>query len=367
LEERTKKSASKEQELERSFFNNVSELFGHERELSPKERTTRSLRRLLKQYISDIMLHVRDSVGNDGNEETADEARVVSNISNEDETLESTLHGLFSRKKRYLTIQKHNGKDQTIICRPYMQNSDGFIREAKRSKWIEKLLPDQDYRTSFLRYTAMYHCQDFTNVAKIYDVDIQKTEDTFTTAGLADHLGLNASQLEELRSWLKSKGYTLEHKKAAVRKVIDDEVGQRDTTKPSIGAHMFDQEDLENELCPYWIANIEEDICRSRDSFLAKESRLLRHASRHAYPMEPASTHPPLFESNRFSGNPCALFSPYDSSTLRYEYTYTYWVVAGGGLSVLCSCDDFSVRFRRSASTSTLGKVKGLFWSTLRR
>ena len=63
-------ATSKEQQLEMSFFNNVSELFGHNRKLAPNERLVRSLRRLLKQYVSPLL----DSLVNDNlqsNTETA--------------------------------------------------------------------------------------------------------------------------------------------------------------------------------------------------------------------------------------------------------------------------------------------------------
>jgi hypothetical protein len=59
---------------------------------------------------------------------------------------------------------------------------------------------------------------------------------------------------------LKSRGLYLENS-GKIKKQIADEAGIRESSKPVIDTFIFVHEDAETEPCPYWNANIEEDIC----------------------------------------------------------------------------------------------------------
>ena len=108
---------------------------------------------------------------------------------------------------------------------------------------------------------AKYHEDDFATVAKAYAFDGRKTVDTATTLGLGSYIGLNSTQLERLRSWLRdTQGLILQHNQQE-RKRIADEVCLRDETQPIVGEYELETSEKEVEVCPYWYANTQEDVC----------------------------------------------------------------------------------------------------------
>jgi len=91
-----------------------------------------------------------------------------------------------------------NGKDQYVVNRPFLQTIDGFIEEAKRSKWIEELLPTSNYRLAFLKYMAIHHMLDYQQVGQVYGCEIIQTVDTYKAEGIQSSIGLNSTQMEDL-------------------------------------------------------------------------------------------------------------------------------------------------------------------------
>jgi hypothetical protein len=57
----------------------------------------------------------------------------------------SELKSLFNRDNRSLQIQNYNGEDSMVVSRPYSKDVDGFIEQAKLSKWFDMLLPENVY------------------------------------------------------------------------------------------------------------------------------------------------------------------------------------------------------------------------------
>jgi hypothetical protein len=226
LSSKTKKwTTTKEQELEILFFNSVSKLFSHNCELTPNERITISLRRLLKQYVIELEGGiVPDAVTSVAAAAAAGNSQTVHTDHTVQQSFLSKLKSLFNGDNRSLQIQKYNGKDSIVVFRPYSKDVDGFIEQAKQSKWIDMLLPENVYRAGMLKYLAMNHYEEYKRVADVYAIDLAPVKvDTYQAQGLATELGLNSRQQENMRSWLRKYGLHLEHQPAVMKK-IDREV-----------------------------------------------------------------------------------------------------------------------------------------------
>jgi hypothetical protein len=240
---------------ERLYHESVAALFGQE---AGDTRKARLLRRYLQKYIATILLNYEYS--HQQEDEPLEVPAETVGADDEAADLGLQLKSFFTRKQRTLTIATNNGKDQLVVNRPFLQTIDGFITEAKRSKWIEDLLPTQDYRLAFLKYMAVHHTKDYQQVGRVYGSEIKQTVGTYEVAGLSTHIGLNSTQLEDLRAYLKTHGLHLGNS-AEINKQIADEAGIRESSKPVIDTFIYEHEDAETEPCPYWNANIEEDIC----------------------------------------------------------------------------------------------------------
>ena len=84
----------------------------------------------------------------------------------------SELKSLFNRDNRSLQIQNYKGKDS-------MKDVDGFIEQAKRSNWIDMLLPENVYRgAGMLKYLAMNHYEEYKRVADVYAINLTVKVDT---------------------------------------------------------------------------------------------------------------------------------------------------------------------------------------------
>ena len=88
--------------------------------------------------------------------------RAVHNCNIEqEETTKNLLSKFITRKNRAFTIERHNGKDTVVVARPSSKDSNGFLREADRSKWVEKLLPDAIYADGMCTYPAGKHSDNY--------------------------------------------------------------------------------------------------------------------------------------------------------------------------------------------------------------
>jgi hypothetical protein len=90
----------------------------------------------------------------------------------------SELKFLFNRENRSLQIQNYNGKDYMVVSRPYSKDVDGFIEQAKRSNWIDMLLPENVYRAGMLKNLAMNHYEEYKRVADVYAINLTVKVDT---------------------------------------------------------------------------------------------------------------------------------------------------------------------------------------------
>jgi hypothetical protein len=239
--------------LEKVFLDSTMSICGSD---VNDTRLRRRMKRIMAKFIKSTLVLLADVE----QQSCVAESVTPTSTSPADESPTSLLKDFFSRSKRSVVIKAFNGKDQTIVSRPFSSSTDGFVREAKRSNWVEDLLPDENYRLGFLRYMGMYHGEEFTKVAEVYRADVRKTFNTFETEGFASYIGLNLKQLEKCRGWLRQQGIVMELQKKETEKICD-EVGIRKETEPTFGVCEFEISEKETEACPYWHANIIEDVC----------------------------------------------------------------------------------------------------------
>jgi hypothetical protein len=83
----------------------------------------------------------------------------------EEETLQNFLSKYITRRNRAFTIGRHNGKDTVVVARPSSKDSKSFVREADRSKWVDKLLPDATYVNGMCMYLAGKHSDNYAKVS----------------------------------------------------------------------------------------------------------------------------------------------------------------------------------------------------------
>jgi hypothetical protein len=75
----------------------------------------------------------------------------------EKETLKYLFAKNITRRNRTFIIERHNGKDTVIVARPFSKDSESFVVEADRSKWVDNLLPDATYVDGMCMYLARKH------------------------------------------------------------------------------------------------------------------------------------------------------------------------------------------------------------------
>jgi hypothetical protein len=161
--------------------------------------------------------------------------RAVGNC-NIEETLKKLLSKHITRRNRAFTIERHNGKDTVVVARPSWKGPNSFVREADRSKWVDKLLPDATYVNCMCMYLAAKHSKNYKKVAELYSLKVQKRVPTTKTLAIVSEVCLGDRQLQKLRQYLKLEGVLLELSPKVIDK-IDQEVGIRTETDPIFGEY----------------------------------------------------------------------------------------------------------------------------------
>ena len=93
---------------------------------------------------------------------------------NIEETLKKLLSKHITRRNRAFTIERHNGRDTVVVARPSSKDPNSFVREADRSKWVDKLLPDATYVNGMCMYLAAKHSENYEKVAAPYSLKSSK-------------------------------------------------------------------------------------------------------------------------------------------------------------------------------------------------
>ena len=173
------------------------------------------------------------------------------------ESLRTMLREDISRKKRVISLPGPNGRqEQVIVFRPSTYTVDAFIEKARRSYWVEKLLPNDTYVAGMCHVLAKRHPKIFAEVA---GASINKIFSTAETLALAKDVALNDKQSEKLRGWMRSKGVVMEMNQTVLRQ-IDIDVGIAEGSSMQFGTYEFFHKDKDPKECPYWNSCFEEDF-----------------------------------------------------------------------------------------------------------
>ena len=60
-------------------------------------------------------------------------------------SIENFVAKNFDRRKRTLEMECNNGRNTTLVSRPFSKDVKSFVKEANRSKWIQQMLPNDAY------------------------------------------------------------------------------------------------------------------------------------------------------------------------------------------------------------------------------
>jgi hypothetical protein len=84
----------------------------------------------------------------------------------QEETMKNLLSKFITRDNRAFTIERHNGKDRVVVARPSSKDSNSFVREADRSKWVDKLFPDATYVDDMCIDLAGKHSDNYARLPR---------------------------------------------------------------------------------------------------------------------------------------------------------------------------------------------------------
>ena len=149
----------------------------------------------------------------------------------EEATLQSLLHKRILQKERVLSLEHRNGRLLWVILPPDSAAAKAFVEEAKRSKWMQEMLHSEVQQQGVLMCLAQQHpatCVSIGNEKKLLLQAAVLT--TPQTVALGRLTGLNNSQMEKLRSFLRTVGKCeLKHCKSEILR-MDNDVGLHEST-----------------------------------------------------------------------------------------------------------------------------------------
>lgn len=143
-------------------------------------------------------------------------------------------------------VKAWNGRDTSIAVRGFTTTPETFVKEAKRSKWVDDFLPHDHDKIGLCKYFAKYHTDIYESVAK---KDIPKEFETITSLAMAQDLGLGKKDLERLKQWMKPRGTQIHVRKKDVD-AIDRDVGVDNPMIFGVKHVFFDKSDP--KPCPYY-------------------------------------------------------------------------------------------------------------------
>jgi hypothetical protein len=108
----------------------------------------------------------------------------------------------FDRRKRTVKMECNNGRNTTLVARPFSKDEKSFVEEAKRSKWINEMLPNDAYIRGMCIHLFGWRQDIYKDVAsaKSIGVTVLTTIPFDNTMVISSELGLRSGQLRDLRS-----------------------------------------------------------------------------------------------------------------------------------------------------------------------
>mmetsp|Transcript_94090 Transcript_94090/g.271958 ORF Transcript_94090/g.271958 Transcript_94090/m.271958 type:complete len:310 (-) Transcript_94090:1871-2800(-) len=252
------KQFSRLQNLQEHFLTSLEEIFSRKVDARMRRSICRSLRDFLAGNLEE---HEEE----DENPSPICDTAANEVVADEDE-ITKYLASKFREKGCHGTvIEAPNGKDQVLVIRPYSQNFKGFQNMARRTRWIDFLLPNSIYRCGMLAYIAKNYPDDFNEVFRVYGHDIppKVVGDTYYAEALREYLCLGSKQFDNLRAWLRDVVNVQLPISDSVKKEIEEDVHMGDNhAEPTFGTYNFVVDDQgEIERTQYWTAPIETDVC----------------------------------------------------------------------------------------------------------
>ena len=162
-------------------------------------------------------------------EEEADERDVDIVLSQlkEETILQNLLHKrLVMNNQRVVTLEHKNGRKFCIILPPECQSLKAFVEEAKKSQWMRDMLHTDIQKRGMLLCLAQTHPEKHLRVANQKKMAVNTHAlNTPQTLALGCLSGINDTQLQKIRSFLRNIGKTeLKHSKKEIER-IDADVG----------------------------------------------------------------------------------------------------------------------------------------------
>jgi hypothetical protein len=203
-----------------------------------------------------------------------DAADFVAEINAKNE-IRDLLGSYFSRDSRVLILDRNNRHKQVVVSPPETQTLKDFVVEAKKSKWIESMLHKKHYMAGMLTYLAKVAPDIYVQIADDNRLDLVKAVPTIVTLSMASYLGLNDTQLELLRSWLRNEcDLNLEYSGTELKR-IDREAGVSTENEPTCDTYDYYRDDKDPETCRYWNSDLGAEIGVETDIHI---SHLFREA-----------------------------------------------------------------------------------------
>jgi hypothetical protein len=188
-----------------------------------------------------------------------DAADFVAEINAKNE-IRDLLSSYFSRDSRVLILDRNNPHKQVVVSPPETKTLENFLVESKKSRWIESMLHKKHYMAGILTYLAKVALDIYVQVADNNRLDLVKAVPRIMTLSMASYLGLNDTQLELLRSWLRNEcDLNLEYSGTELKR-IDREAGMSTENKPTCDTYNYYCDDRDPETCRYWNSDLGAEI-----------------------------------------------------------------------------------------------------------
>jgi hypothetical protein len=169
--------------------------------------------------------------------------------------LKEVLCHLTVEKSRTVEIEAWGGPKQIVAFPSRTRSAEAFVRQAKRTRWVDKLFPDNSARKGMLEYLADQHKPEFNEVAaeKCNLKSLQKM-DTISTEAMARHCKLTGTQLKEVRGYVQTEaGLTLQHNATELEQLGKGPVQHFGTFDYFGVGKLVDR-------CKYWTTNCGEEL-----------------------------------------------------------------------------------------------------------
>jgi hypothetical protein len=251
--------------LDVTLILDIGHIFREGTEMNRHER--RRLQRTIKCYLSGVLSATLAAA-----QEAIEASSAPATVESEDDTnttedevdmqacVAEFVSKHFGRKNRTLEHKSNNGRDTTLVARPFAKDVKSFIDEAKRSKWIQQMLPTDVYIRGMCVFLFQWRQDIYKDVTKTFGVNVFTTVPFENTMAMSGEIGLRSGQLRDLRSLLKTQGVLLQMPDKELDK-LNREVGNIDDNDPICHVEDYQHVGGNLESCNYCTIPLVKEIC----------------------------------------------------------------------------------------------------------